>query len=119
MLREFVNPDSSYGDKTHYGEHLRVRKLYGKPFIEELIKKKVEEEHGQLLITSKFYQKIAFSLLIFVTASVESDLQDRIQSSVKKNFNKDVRLIHLNFQPRENYTFWSPKLADVNYQGVV
>ena len=53
VLRQFVNPESSYGDKKQYGKHLQIQKLYGKPHIEEIIKREILPYCGKLIITSK------------------------------------------------------------------
>ena len=53
VLRNFDDEATSYGDKEDYGEHERIKKLYGKPHLEKLIELEVQNRRGRLLITSK------------------------------------------------------------------
>ena len=53
VLRNFEDQSTSYGDVEDYGDHRRIRKLYGKPDIDKLIKSEVADKRGQLLITSE------------------------------------------------------------------
>ncbi|KAL6716962.1 hypothetical protein ACLMJK_004875 [Lecanora helva] len=56
VLRNFEDKTTSYGDKEDYGEHERIKKLYGKPHLEKLIEREVENRRGRLMITSKLEQ---------------------------------------------------------------
>ncbi|KAL6714261.1 hypothetical protein ACLMJK_007684 [Lecanora helva] len=103
VLRNFDNQNTSYGDMEDYGEHNRVRKLYGRPDVDRLIKSEVAKKRGQLLIMT----------------STGSDMQEQIQRSTQKYLDREVKLTHLAFQPRSYRSFWSPRLPEVNYKGVV
>jgi len=52
--RNFDNKETP-GDRKSYGEHGSIRKFYGKPLLNEVIKTEIEEKHGRLLITSKLF----------------------------------------------------------------
>ncbi|KAL2048945.1 hypothetical protein ABVK25_010798 [Lepraria finkii] len=103
VLRNFDDSNISYGHKEQYGDHDRVRKLYGKPYLEKIIGSEVEGKRGQLLITT----------------STECHMQDQVQKLVARYLDKDVKLLHLAFQPEESQSFWAPKLPEVKYEGVV
>lgn len=62
VFRQFINPESSYGDKEQYGKHLRIQKLYGKPHVEEIVKREVLPYYGKLIITSKLESNFAYQL---------------------------------------------------------
>lgn len=52
-------------------------------------------------------------------ASVERSMEERIQALFEQHLDRDVRLTHLDFRPREYHGLWAPKLAEVAHQGVV
>lgn len=54
-----------------------------------------------------------------MSACVDNDLRDRIHSSAESNFKHDVRLVHLDFDPEEKKSLWSPQLTEVQFQGVI
>ena len=45
-------------------------------------------------------------------------MQDRVQEIAQNYVDKEVRLMHLAFAPREYQGFWSPKQPDVGFEGV-
>jgi len=54
VLRHFDDKTTAYGDKEDYGQHERIRKLYGRPDLEKLIRSEVERRRGRLLISSRW-----------------------------------------------------------------
>ena len=108
----------TYGEEKSYGG--RVKQLYDKSKIENLICVELARKKGQLLITSKY----ALVSLVFpsdqnIIASVEAYLWDRIQYAVSHQGDDDVYLVHLNFQPKCYCTSWVPKLCKVSFEGTV
>ena len=53
VMRNFDSESRSYGDRESYGEHHRVRKLYGKPDLQKIIDQEIERKRGRMLVTSK------------------------------------------------------------------
>ena len=54
VLLNFLDKEGSYGDKKQYGNHDSIRKLYGKPQLDAIIRTEVGDKRGSLLISSKF-----------------------------------------------------------------
>lgn len=120
VLGNFVSNKTSYGERETYGEHERIKKLYGKPLLERLIQSEIDNKRGQLIITSKSVCPLKrYPVLKASLASVESAMQDQIQRLVRIHPDKDVKLMHLAFRPREHRSFWSPKVPEVKFVGVV
>ena len=117
MSRNF-DDGKNYGDKERYGEHDSIRKFYGRPKLEDIIKTEIAEKRGRLLITSKREMPRFTSSSDQGKASADGDMQDKVHEAATKFLEKDVRLSHLEFQPRERITFWSPQLPDVKHEGV-
>ena len=114
------NPSSrkTYGEGKSYND--RVKQLYGKPKIEDLIDMELARKKGQFLITNKY----VLTSLVFppnqnIIASVKAHLWDRIQHAVSHQGDDDVHLVYLNFQPKCYCTLWAPKLCEVPFKGTV
>lgn len=43
-------------------KHLQIQKLYGKPHIEEIVKREVLSYYGKLIITSKLESNFVYQL---------------------------------------------------------
>ena len=98
----------------------RVKQLYGKSKIENLISTELARKKGQLLITSKYTSaSLIFPFNQNIIAFMEAYLQDRIQHAVSHQGDGDVHLIHLDFQPKCYCTPWAPKLHKVPFEGTV
>ena len=91
-MREFDNNSTSYDDKERYGEYGSLNKLYGKPRLEDIIELEWKEKRGRLLIISEAEFRIA---------ATGSDLQDQVQEIAQRYVDREVRLLHLAFAPRE------------------
>ncbi|KAI4275098.1 MAG: hypothetical protein LQ337_003470 [Flavoplaca oasis] len=103
VLRQFDNQGASYGDQEQYGSHERIRKLYGKPDIQKLIETEINNKRGRLMITT----------------ATNGKLRDKIRNAVCEYMVEDVKLVHLDFQPREKRWWFSARPTEVKYQGVV
>ena len=119
MLRNFDSTDKAYGDKESYGVHDSIRKLYGRPHLEEIVACEVANRKGRLLVTSKWPRFRSITVSIDRReAATDGDTQDRVQRLVRKDLDEEVELIHLDFRPRERRRLWSRRLPEVKYEGV-
>ena len=60
-----------------------------------------------------------FGLTISLKAATDAKMQDRIRQIVQRYLTRDVRLLNLAFEPHERRWWFSAKLTEVKYQGVV
>ena len=118
VLRNFDDQNTTYGDKADYGQHHRIKKLYGKPDIDEIIRSETTNKRGQLLITSE-YEDLSPQTNLTKTASVDGKMQDQVQNSAHRCLDRNIELMHLAFQPREPRPLWSSRLPEIQFQGVV
>ena len=87
--------------------------------MEKLIETEIQNRRGRLLITSTLSIVQRETPVLTTPASTEPDMQDKVQKLTRAHLDRDVRLMHRAFRPREHESFWSPKAVDVKYQGVV
>ena len=118
-MRGFENTDTSYGTQLDYGTHESIRKYYGRPHLEKILEMEIANKRGRLVVTSQSFPSVSLILLIWFAASVERLMEERIQALVEEHLDRNVRLMHLDFRPREYQGLWAPKSVEVEHQGVV
>ena len=118
VSRDFKEESSKYGITKEYGEHDRLRKLYGEVDLDALFDREVHHRLGKMLISGTYHASITSPRLRLPVAATEA-FRDRVWDLVRRNPSRGLTVVDSAFEPKERRGFWFSRRSNVRYQGVV